>query len=72
MAKRISETHDEMLEHEHRILSDVEALGDLRNALLKGRDMRILMQQADVILNAILYDVESYKGWIEEQNDDLA
>ena len=56
--------HDEMIDYEHNILSDVEMLSDLRNKIYKNKckeDLKLVRP----ILNSILHDTERYIGWLE-------
>lgn len=62
--KELSKLHDEMLEHEHNILADVEMLSDLRNKMYDNKDKEVL-KEIRPVLNAILYDTEKYIGWLE-------
>ena len=69
MSKSIIKLHDEVLEHETSLLSDVEALSDLRERMYRDNDKEDLKLMIPV-LNSMLYDVEKCKSWIEEQLND--
>lgn len=69
MSKSIIKLHDEVLEHETSLLSDVEALSDLRERMYRDNDTEDLKLMIPV-LNSMLYDVEKCKSWIEEQLND--
>ena len=69
MSKSIIELHDEVLEYETSLKSDVEALSDLRERMYRDNDKEDLKLMIPV-LNSMLYDVEKCKSWIEEQLND--
>lgn len=69
MSKSIIELHNEVLEHETSLLSDVESLSDLRKRMYRDNDKEDLKLMIPV-LNSMLYDVVKCKSWIEEQLDD--
>ena len=58
--------HDEMLDFENSLESDMEQLANLRNKMYAEKDL-FQLKLTIPVLNAILYDVEKYKGWVEEQ-----
>lgn len=64
--KELVKLHDEMLEHEHNILSDVEMLSDLRVKMYDSKDKEVL-KEIKPILNAVLYDTERYIEWLESE-----
>ena len=69
MNKSIIELHDGLLEHENSLLSDVEALSDLRERMYRDNDKEDLKLMIPV-LNSMLHDIEKCKSWIEEQLND--
>ena len=64
--KELAKLHDEMLEHEQNILSDVEMLSDLRVKMYDTKDKEVL-KEIRPVLNAILYDTEKYIDWLESR-----
>lgn len=62
----LSKLHDEALEHEHSILSDVEILSDLRVKMYDKKDKEVL-KEISPVLNAIIYDTKKYIEWLEEK-----
>lgn len=64
MKNEFAKLHDEMLDYENDILSDVEMLSELRNKIYDNKckeDLKLVRP----ILNSILYDTERYIGWLE-------
>lgn len=64
--REFAKLHDELLEHEHDILSDVEMLSYLREKLYQNKDKNIL-KEIRPVLNAILHDTENYICWLESK-----
>lgn len=56
--------HDEMLDLEHNLSADLEALSDLRERMYREKDKDVL-KLIKPTLNSILYDVEKYSEWVD-------
>lgn len=64
--KSMVELHDEILEYEKTIAMDIEILSDQRERMYRKND-RDILRKMTTTLEAILYDVEKMKAWIESQ-----
>lgn len=53
-----------MLDLEHNLSADLEALSDLRERMYRERDKDVL-KLIKPTLNSILYDVEKYFEWVD-------
>lgn len=65
----LAKLHDEALEHEHNLMSDVEMLTEVRLKMYKNQDKDTL-KEIFPVLNTIQEDVDAYRDWLEEQNND--
>lgn len=58
--------HDEMLECENKIESDVEILSSLRNKMVINGNIKHYVEHIERTLTEIEYDISKYKEWCYE------
>ncbi len=65
--KNYEQLHDDALDYEMDIETDVEMLIEKRLKMYREKDAAVLKEILPA-LNAITHDVERYKEWIQKQN----
>ena len=65
--KDYEQLHDDALDYEMDIETDVEMLIEKRLKMYREKDAAVLKEILPA-LNAITHDVERYKEWIQKQN----
>lgn len=65
--KDYAQLYDDELDYERDIETGLEQLCELRLKMYREKDTDIL-KEITPVLNAIIYDAERYRDWIQAQN----